>query len=106
MKIKKSPPGLKKSGKKFWREVMAEFDIEKSYDLSRVRMACTCLDDIDESEKSIKSDGLFLKDRFQQIRENPASKTIRDNKLLFVKIIRELGFDIDTPGDSRQPRRY
>ena len=106
MKILKSPGGLKAHGKKFWKKAFSEFELDMAHDFERLFMACRCLDEIAADEKLVSLEGRFMEDRFHQKREHPASKSIRENKTLFCRIIRELGLDITTPGDSRPPRQY
>jgi len=40
------------------------------------------------------------------VKEHPAAKVIRDNRIIFCRIIRELALDIETPSESRPPRAY
>lgn len=105
MKIR-IPSGLKTPGKKFYKEILEQYDLPESHDLERLYMAARCLDEISEDEKTVKAEGRFIFDRFQQKREHPASKAIRDNKTLFCRIIRELALDITAPEDARPPRQY
>jgi phage terminase small subunit len=106
LKIPKSPNGLKPPGKRFWKKVLNEYDLSESHDLERLKMACRCLVEIEEAEKTVEDEGRFIKDRFSQTKEHPGARAIRDNKMLFIKIIRELNLDISTPDDSRPPRKY
>lgn len=105
MKIPRTPTGLKAPGKQFWRKVLSEYQLEESHDLERLAQACGCLDQISECEKIVEAEGRFILDRFQQTKEHPASKAVRDNKILFCRILRELALDIAVP-DSRIPRQY
>ena len=106
MTIKRAPTGLKASGKRFWRKVMAEFVLKDTHDLERLKLACSCLDEIAAAESIVADEGLFIKDRFEQTREHPGIKTIHDNKVLFLRAVRELGLDLNVPEDSRPPRQY
>jgi phage terminase small subunit len=106
MKIPKPPAGLQASGRKFWTKVLTEYDLSESHDLERLRQACSCLDEIAEGEKIIKSEGRFIVDRFKQRREHPAGRTIRDNKILFLRAVRELNLDISQAPEARPPRKY
>jgi len=99
------PKDLKKTGRLFWKRVLAEYQLEDAHDLKRLEMACLSLEDIGAAEEQIKQDGAFVKDRYGQVKAHPAGKVIRDNRTLFCRIIRELGLDIETP-ESRPPRRY
>lgn len=106
MKNQKTPCGLQANGKRFYGKVLNEYEITESHDLERLFMACRCLDEISNDEGVVKKEGRFIEDRFHQRREHPAVKTIRDNKTLFCRIIRELALDITQPVDSRPPRQY
>jgi phage terminase small subunit len=97
---------LNSTGKSFRRKILAEFALEDEHDIRRLDLAAHCLDRIEECQKFIKSDGLFIKDRFEQMKEHPASKAERDNKSLFARLIRELGLDLEPPTESRPPRQY
>jgi len=98
------PSGLKKPGKKFFRKVMSEFQIDDSHDVERLLQAGKCLDEIDEGERIIEIEGRFIEDRFKQRREHPAAKSIRDARTLFFRAVREMGLDLQEPPESRPPR--
>ena len=106
MAIKRAPAGLKAAGKGFWKKSMSEFVLKDAHDLERLKQACGCLDDIADAEEIVKADGLFIRDRFEQTREHPGLKTVRDNKTLFCRIIREMGLDLNVAEDPRLPRSY
>ena len=104
MKIEKTTE-LKEKGLQFWEKVLSEYELSEAHDLSRLNMAAKCLDDIAEAEKQVKKDGMFIQDRYGQTKEHSAAKSIRDNKIIFCRIIRELSLDL--PGqESRPPRQY
>lgn len=106
MKILKAPNGLKANGRRFWKNVLSEYDLTDTHDLERLSMASKCLDDLCEAEKRVKEDGMFTINRYSATVEHPGVKTIRDTRLLFVKIIRELALDIVSPENPRPPRQY
>jgi len=106
MKIPRAPTGLQTPGKKFWKKVMSEYEMDVSPDIQRLFLASRCLDEIAECEKIVQAEGRFVLDRCKQQKEHPASKAIRDNKVLFCRIIRELGLDLAIPEDSRPRRQY
>jgi len=100
----KYPKDLKKTGRAFWKRVLTEYQLEEAHDLQRLQMAACCLDDIDDAEQKIETDGMFVKDRYDQLKENPAGKVVRDNRIIFCRIIRELALDLSE--DTRPPRQY
>ena len=106
MKKAEIPPNLGKEGSAFWLNVLAENEIEDSHDLQRLAMACKCLDDLAIAEGRVIIEGMFIQNRYGNITEHPAVKTVRDTRLLFVKIIREMGLDLVDVKDTRPPRQY
>ena len=106
MKIKTPPKELQAAGRAFWRKVLGEFSLTDSHDLERLGMAAKCLDDLAEAEQRVRLDGMFAVNRYGNTIEHPGLKVIRDTRLLFVKIIRELGLDIVNPQETRPPRLY
>lgn len=104
-KIPRVPGGLDPSGKRFWKKVLSEYEITEAHDKERLGLACKCLDEISSCEKIVIREGQFFLDRFSQSKEHPASKAIRDNKVLFCRIIRELCLDLVIP-DARPPRQH
>ena len=106
MKIPRAPAGLRFAGKKFWKKILREYEMGEAHDLQRLFMSCRCLDEIAESEKVVETEGRFILDRFKQTKEHPAARAIRENKILFCRIIRELGLDLAVSEDSRPRRQY
>lgn len=102
----KFPKYLNRSGRSFWKKVLTEFDMKDPHDLERLSLACECLDKIEEAREMIKAEGAFFVDRWNQPKEHPAQGTQRNNAILFSKLIRELGLDLETIPDSRPPRQY
>lgn len=106
MKIARVPKGLQADGKKFWKKVLNEYELPDTHDLERLAMACKCLDALSEIEERVKVDGRFTVNRYKTPIEHPGCKMIRDNRMLFIKIIREIGLDLTTAADARPPRQY
>jgi len=101
----KYPKNLKEEGQKFYKEQQSVYGMEDPHEVRMLQMAGGCLDEIHESEGQIRKDGRFVKDRYGQIKEHPAGKVIRENRALFLRIIRELGLNVEIP-ESRPPRLY
>jgi len=68
-------------------------------------MAAKCLDELSAAEMQIKTDGMFTVNRYGATVEHPGCKMVRDSRMLFIKIIRELNLDIPAQ-ESRPPRKY
>ena len=97
---------LGKAGLKFRKQILKDFVIEERHDLKRLDLAAHCLDRIAECQDIVKKEGLIILDRFEQKKEHPAAKIERDNKTLFVRILRELGLDLEKQEESRPPAQY
>jgi phage terminase small subunit len=103
----KTPQGLKAQGAEFWDKVLSEFVLEKAHDLERLSLASKCLDELAADEATVAADGRFFTNtKTGQIREHPAAKAIRENKVLFARLVRELGLDLESAQESRLPGRY
>ena len=105
-KIKRAPSHLESEGKKFWRQVLKDFDLRDAHHLKILESACQCLDRIEQAKDDLKKDGLYFIDRFGQPKERPSNKTERDNKVLFARLLRELSLDLNIPEENRPPGKY
>lgn len=105
IKQPKPPSNLKAKGRRFWTSVLKDYSLDECHDLERLHQAAMCLDEIEAAEAVKKSQGLYVQDRFGQVREHPAQKTIRDSRTLFLRCVRELGLDIQTLESDFRPRR-
>ena len=101
----KLPRELKARGRKFWRQVTNDYDLVEYHHFELLKQACFCLDRVDLARKTIEREGPFILDRFNQCREHPGLKLEKDNRILFARLVRELGLDIVTT-ESRPPAQY
>jgi len=98
------PKHLQAEGRDFWEKVLIDYELEEAHHLKLLENACQCVDRIAQSRRYIRKHGAFFKDRFNQLRESPAGKAERDNKVLFARLIRELQLDIEPPAENRPPK--
>ncbi len=104
--MKDPPKNLKETGTRFWLDICQRFQLEEPHDFERLSQACSCLDIIADAEEIVKAEGLFLRNRFHELREHPGLKVIRDCRILFLRAIREMSLDSETPPESRLPGLY
>jgi phage terminase small subunit len=97
------PKNLKETGRTFFKKVQAEYVFEDTHDVERLSQAAACLDEIVFAQRELEKDGRFFKTKSGIIREHPALKAVRDFRTLFVRIIRELGLDLETAEPLRPP---
>jgi len=93
-------------GRKFWKDIHAQFEIRDSHHLRLLEEACSCLDVIERALNEIRESGSFYTDRFGQPRSHPGYDLIKAYRTLFARLLRELGLDVEPPPESRPPRFY
>ena len=101
----KAPKYLKFDGKKFYRGVLADFEISETHDLKLLAEAASCVDRITEARKEIDKSGSYFIDRWLQPKPHPAHAVENSNKVLLARLLRELNLDI-APPENRAPLRY
>lgn len=103
----KAPEYLSKNSKDFFNKIIKEYSLEEHH-IKTLILACECLDRIEEARLQIETDGAYFEDRFQKPKPHPALKTEEQNKIIFTRLIRELGLDIEQGNreSGRPPRLY
>ncbi|MDY6987711.1 MAG: hypothetical protein SWQ30_06595 [Thermodesulfobacteriota bacterium] len=102
MEKTKIPQYLKADGKAFFAGVTAEYLIKDTHHIELLTQAAVCVDRISEARRKIQKDGAFVTDRWGKPRLHPGHKVEKDNKSLFLRIVRDLGLDIEPgPGPGR-----
>ncbi|NQU20945.1 MAG: P27 family phage terminase small subunit [Candidatus Nealsonbacteria bacterium] len=108
MKPKRAPaPPVKwsKTAKRFWLDVHKQFVLEEPQHVELLRAACQQLDRADAARAVVDKGGVVLLDRFKQVKPNPAVDMERQAHLAFLRLARELGLDVELPGETRGHRR-
>jgi phage terminase small subunit len=99
----KYPKNLKDAGREFFKKVQVEYVFEATHDIERLAQAASCLDEIALAEQELEKGGRFFTTKSGIVREHPALKAIRDFRTLFVRIVRELGLDLESKDPPRPP---
>jgi len=71
-----------------------------------IRLLTKCAESWDLSEKArqiIEKEGMTYTDRFGSPRARPEVAIMRDAKISFCRILRDLDIDVNTPSESRPP---
>ena len=89
------PKNLKTEGKKFWRSVLSEYQFDKTHDYELLQQASECVDRMTECREAIDRDGMFQCNRYGKTEEHPGLKVEKDQKRLFLSIVRELGLTLN-----------
>lgn len=91
--------------KKFYQATRKRYALEEHH-IKLFENACGCLDQIADDRVVLKQAGRYYTDRYGQPREHPAAISERQNKILFARLMREIGLDLVKPDDPRPPRLY
>lgn len=104
-KIPRPPKSLNASGRIFWRKILRYFDLQEPQDLKRLEECCICVDNIREARESRENVDSYYTDRWGQPRPHPSFKIESDNRGLLIRILREMGLDLQEQESSRMPYR-
>jgi P27 family predicted phage terminase small subunit len=102
MKDKKPPKGLSKEASDWWKKIVSEYVLEDSAGYLLLQVALESFDTMRACQKAIKEQGLYIKDRWGQLKVNPLTITERDSKAQLLASLKSLNLDIEvlrpTPG--------
>jgi len=102
----KIPKYLRPETQAWIRDVSKRNNFE-SHDFKLLEMSGETWDTWQKAREELEANGgLTFKDRFGQIRPHPALGVLRDSKIVFARLLRELGLDYEEPEDPRPPRLY
>jgi len=85
------PKHLSTRSRRFWRDVLRDFDLEPS-GLAILRVACEAMDRMDEARSLVTAEGLTVEGRLGP-RAHPALSIERDARLAMLRALRALGLD-------------
>ena len=96
------PEHLSTPTKKWWRQIVAEFDLEDHH-LRILRLACEAWDRGQMAREAIETaGGLSYLDRFGAPKLRPEVNVERDARVSFARLVREIG--LDAAGSPETPR--
>lgn len=108
MARKQSPPpvpaGLTGSGLALWTSTVAQFGMCE-HELSILREACKTADSIDALQSAVDRDGV-LNTSSQGVRAHPALVELRQQRLCFARLMKQLAIPADDPAGGRQKPLY
>lgn len=93
------PRGLSKEAKATWTCYVEAYDLDPPA-LLLLAQACTWHDAELAAKDEIKKDGATVLDRFGQKQQHPACRRQRDAAGMYLKIIRQLGLDLEPLNDG------
>lgn len=93
----RSPAGLAREGKRLWRKITAEFDLESDPDKAEIlAQACRTADVIAELDEAGAEAPLIVKGSMGQPVISPFIAEVRVQRALLAQLLARLNFDAET----------
>jgi P27 family predicted phage terminase small subunit len=97
------PEHLSDRCRKWWRAVMADYDLEPHHE-HLLRLAAEALDRAEQARAEIAIHGITIETGDGGRKAHPAIAIERDSRLAFARLVRELDLDAETaPATPRPP---
>lgn len=93
------PPGLSEEAGAFWQKITRTWSLEDS-SLLILRTACEALDEMRGAQKLIAAEGMVVTDRWHQKKPHPAVAIARDARIALLRLIKQLGLDLEPLNDG------
>jgi len=97
-----APKHLTAAGRKLWREIADEIEIDRAASLLLTTL-CEQFDRAQQAREILRKDGIITQDRFKQDKPHPACAIERDATAAMMRAWRLLGFDQEAPGAIGRP---
>ena len=99
----KPPKHLRAATKKWWSQVMADYELEPHH-AKLLALAAETWDRCQQARELLDKHGLTYNDRFNAPCGRPEIAVERDSRLAFARLVRELGLDLGSPSDEGRDR--
>ncbi|MBJ7402960.1 MAG: hypothetical protein JHD07_06515 [Bradyrhizobium sp.] len=104
MTATKPPSHLKSATRKWWKNVVEDFDLEPHH-LRLLQLAAEAWDQAQTAREVLDRDGQTFLDRFGQPKERPEVGILQNARISFARLLRELALDgVEGPEAPRAPR--
>ena len=98
------PTRLSPEAKRLWRQIHAEYLIDDRHGLLLLETALECFDRMRAAQAEIAEHGVVIRDRYDQIKTNPANVVERDQKAQMLLALKQLGLNLESVPDRRPGR--
>lgn len=107
MRKNSAPAGLSEPAKTWWRRIVNDYEITDAAGRLLVETALQAFDRMHEARELITKHGAVTKDRFGQLRPNPATVIERDSRAAMLHALKQLNLDLEPlrDGPGRPPGR-
>lgn len=96
----KPPDHLKPDGRAFWEAVRTDYSIDDAAGLALLTTAAEALDRIRGAQAAIAEHGEMTRDRYGQLKTNPACALEKDSRGGFLAALRDLHLDLEPLRDA------
>lgn len=104
MTLPAAPKGSGPAGRKLWRAVVEQFELEE-FETAQLREACRLADLLDKLQAAVDRDGPVVTDTKGEVRVHPAAVELRQGRIAFARLLSALRLPSGDEGESRPQRR-
>jgi phage terminase small subunit len=97
------PSGLSPAAKVWWKRLNDEFDLEDAGAAFLLESALRAFDRMNEAAALIDKHGVCIKDRYEQLKPNPAVAAERDARAAMLGAFKQLNLDVLPPQRPGRP---
>jgi len=97
-KGRRVPSHLSKDAKGLWRRLTGEFSIEDEAGIALLTVAMEAFDRMKSASSAISEHGVLIKDKFGQLKPNPACAVERDARSQYLMALKQLQLDPNSVG--------
>jgi len=97
-----APSHLRAATARWWQSVCDDYQLE-AHHVRLLTLAAEAWDRTQQAREILAKQGLTFSDRFDQPRARPEVAIERDSRLAFLRVLRELGLDVEEPAAPRIP---
>jgi hypothetical protein len=83
--VKRTPPGLRVTGARFWREVTAAYDMNEAEERLLVE-ASRCLDELERLQAAVADAPLLVEGSTGQLRPHPLLEEVRKHRAVLQRL--------------------
>ncbi len=101
----KPPKGLSREACRWWRRLTTEYEIGDDAGQLILMTAMEAFDRMRQAQAVLATDGLVVKDRFDQVKTHPVAVVERDSRAQMMAALKALNLDIEPlrDGPGRPP---
>jgi P27 family predicted phage terminase small subunit len=97
------PTGLSRAAGEWWKRLHAEFDLADEAAAFLLESALRAFDRMNQAAALVDEHGVAIKDRFGQLRANPAVAAERDARAAMLSAFKQLNLDVIPPLKAGRP---